>query len=39
MSVIAAMYVRYGAGPTGPMLESEYGATSLTGFVQLQASY
>lgn len=39
MSVIGALYVPYGAGPTGPMLESEYGATSLTGFVQLQASY
>lgn len=39
MTVIGAMYVPYGAGPAGPMLESEYGATSLTGFVQLQASY
>lgn len=39
LSVIGAMYVPYGAGPAGPMLESEYGASSLTGFVQLQASY
>jgi hypothetical protein len=39
MSVIGAMYVPYGAGPAGLMLHSEYGATSLTGFVQLQASY
>ena len=39
MSVIAAMYVPYGAAPSGAMLRTEYGATALTGFVQLQASY
>ncbi|HEU4726845.1 MAG TPA: hypothetical protein VFT22_03120 [Kofleriaceae bacterium] len=39
LAVLGALYVPYGAAPSGPELRSEYGATSLTGFVQLQASY
>lgn len=39
MTVIGAMYLPYGATPTGMVLRSEYGATALTGFIQLQASY
>lgn len=39
MAVIGAMYVAYGAAPSGLVLRTEYGATALTGFVQLQASY
>ena len=39
LAAILALYVPYGAKPRGMNLESEYGATGLTGFVQLQASY
>ena len=39
LAAIVAIYVPYGAKPMGMTLESEYGATALTGFVQLQASY
>ncbi len=39
LAVLAAIFVPYGSAPTGMTLPSEYGATALTGFVQLQASY
>lgn len=39
LAVLGAIFVPYGSAPTGTTLQSEYGATALTGFVQLQASY
>lgn len=39
LAVLGAVFVPYGSTPAGMTLESEYGATALTGFVQLQASY
>lgn len=39
LAVLGAIFVPYGSAPTGATLHSEYGATALTGFVQLQASY
>ena len=39
LAVLGAIFVPYGSAPAGTILRSEYGATALTGFVQLQASY
>lgn len=39
LAVLGAIFLPYGSAPSGPSLASEYGATALTGFVQLQASY
>ena len=39
LALIGAMYIPYGSAPAGMILESEYGATPLAGFAQLQASY
>lgn len=39
LTVIGAMYLPYGTSPSGTVLRSEYGATALTGFLQLQTSY
>ncbi len=39
LAVLGAIFVPYGSAPSGMTLQSEYGASALTGFVQLQASY
>lgn len=39
LSLAAAMYVPWGASPSGLTLHSEYGSAALTGFVQLIATY
>jgi len=39
LSIAAALYVPWGAAPVGLTLQSEYGAASLSGFVQLLATY
>ncbi|HEY6038787.1 MAG TPA: hypothetical protein VIV58_31110 [Kofleriaceae bacterium] len=39
LAMLAAVFVPYGSAPTGTSLRSEYGATALSGFVQIQVSY
>ena len=39
LSLVAAVYVPWGASPSGLTLQSEYGSAALTGFVQLIAAY
>ena len=39
LAVLGAIFVPYGSGPSGTTLRSDYGATAVTAFVQLQASY
>jgi len=39
LAVTAALYLPWGAAPVGTSLESEYGAASLAGYVQVLATY